>query len=147
MTQFITLLVVVAVGVSVTVQAQVMGILEQKLGVFDNIVITYGGGGLLILAIALLRTLWAGYTWSNYALLPGYTILPGICGLVIVGGLAYCVSRVGLLATFSLTLAVQFFLGSLLDSYGIGLDPRPMTISRYLGVGLVLAGAILFLKK
>ncbi|MDJ1176501.1 DMT family transporter [Roseofilum capinflatum] len=147
MTQFITLLVVAAVGISVTVQAQAMGILEQKLGVFDNIVITYGGGGLLILAIALLRTLFAGYTWSNYGLLPGYAIVPGICGLVIVGGIAYCVSQVGLLATFSLSLAVQFALGSLLDTYGIGLDPRPMTLSRYLGVGLVLAGAILFLKK
>ncbi|MDB9517964.1 DMT family transporter [Roseofilum reptotaenium CS-1145] len=147
MTQFVTLLVVVAVGVAVTLQAQVMGILEQKIGVFDNIVMTYAGGGLLILAIALLRTVLAGYSWSNYSLLPGYAIVPGICGLVIVGGISYCVSRVGLLATFSLSLAIQFFLGSLLDSYGIGLDPRPMTLSRYLGVGLVLAGAILFLKK
>lgn len=147
MTQFITLFVVVAVGIAVTIQAQAMGILEQKFGVFDSIVITYAGGGLFILAIALLRTLFAGYTWSNYSLLPGYAILPGICGLVIVGGIAYCVSRVGLLATFSLSLAVQFSLGSLLDAYGIGLDPRPMNLSRYLGVGLVLAGAILFLKK
>lgn len=146
MTNLITILVAIVVGVAVTTQAQISGILEQKFSVFDSVVITYGGGGLIILAIAILRTFLGSYNWSNYLVLPWYSIFSGACGLVIVAGIAYCVSRLGLAATFGLIIAFQFFLASILDSYGIGLEPRPMNLSRFLGVGLLMAGALLFLK-
>ena len=146
MTNLIPVLVAIAVAIAANLQGQISGILERKFGVFDSILVIYLGGGLLILAIAIFRTFFGSYSWSNYLSLPWYSILAGASGLVIVGGIAYCVSRLGLTATFGLIITFQFFLASVLDSYGIGLEPRPMNLSRFLGVGLLMAGSLLFLK-
>lgn len=147
MTKLISLLVAVCVGISVVTQAQITSILERKYGVFDSVFIAYIGGALVISIIAIFRSFSGEFNLANYRDLPWYSIFAGVCGLIIVGGIAYGVSRLGLVATFGIILSVQFSLAAVLDNYGIGVDRQPLDLTRLLAMIFLAIGAALFLKQ
>ena len=147
MTKLIGLLVAVCVGIAVVMQAQITSILERKYGVFESVFIAYIGGALVISIIAIFRSFSGEFNLGNYRDLPWYSIFAGACGLIIVGGIAYGVSRLGLVATFGIILAVQFSLAAVLDNYGIGVDRQPLDLTRFLAIAFLAIGAALFLKQ
>jgi uncharacterized membrane protein YdcZ (DUF606 family) len=146
MTKLISLLVAVCVGIAVVTQAQITSIIERKYGVFESVFVAYIGGALVITIIAIFRSFYGDFNLGNFRDLPWYSILAGICGLIIVGGIAYGVSRLGLVATFGIILAVQFSLAALLDNYGIGGERQPLDLNRFLAMLFLAIGAALFLK-
>ncbi|MDY6803152.1 MAG: DMT family transporter [Cyanobacteriota bacterium] len=147
MTKLIGLLVAVCVGISAVTQAQITSIIERKYGVFDSVFIAYIGGALVISIIAIFRSFSGEFNLGNYLDLPWYSIFAGACGLIIVGGIAYGVSRLGLVATFGIILAVQFSLAAVLDNYGIGVDRQPLDLTRFIAMVFLAIGAALFLKQ
>ena len=147
MTKLISLLVAVGVGIAVVMQAQITSILERKYGVFESVFITFVGGALAITIIAIFRSFNGDFNLGNFRDLPWYSIFAGISGLIIVGGIAYGVSRLGLVATFGIILAVQFSLAAVLDNYGIGVDRQPLDLTRLLAMVFLAIGAALFLKQ
>lgn len=147
MTKLIGLLVAISVGISVVMQAQITSILERKYGVFESVFVAFVGGALVIIAIAIIRSFAGEFNLGIYRDLPWYSIFAGICGLIIVGGIAYGVSRLGLVATFGIILAVQFSLAAVLDNYGIGVDRQPLDLTRLLAMVFLAIGAALFLKQ
>lgn len=147
MTKLIGLLVAIFVGIAVVMQAQISSILERKYGVFESVFVSSIGGALVIIVIAIFRSLSGDFNLGNYRDLPWYSIFAGICGLIIVGGIAYGVSRLGLVATFGIILAVQFSLAAVLDNYGIGVERQPLDLTRFLAMIFLAIGAALFLKQ
>jgi transporter family-2 protein len=138
-------LIPVVVGVAIAVQSQLMARIDRDLGTLESVLVTYGGGGVLIALIALLSA--GGLPRLGGSGLPWYVFTTGAFGLVIVGGIAFSVSRSGLVATFTIIVATQFLLSTLIDQYGLlGSPVRALELSRGLGIGLLLAGVWMILK-
>ncbi len=141
---FLGLLCVVG-GVATVVQSQFLGVLEGRLGVLESVFITYGSGGLLVGLVMLgLR----GGNLRAWQSVPFYVYLSGVAGLVIIGTLSYTVPRLGLVVAFTLFIVTQLVFGAALDHFGwLGAAVRPLTLSRALGILVLLVGVWLVIRK
>ena len=140
------LLIIVAVigGITVALQAQMMGLLDKAIGTLEGVFITYAGGGLLI---SLVLILMRGGNLGAWHSVPWYAYSSGALGLVIVGAIGYSAPRLGLVATFTIIVSAQFVVAALIDHYGIlGAATRPIDLSRMLGITLLLAGIWLTMR-
>jgi transporter family-2 protein len=131
-------------GIVISLQGQFMGLLDRGLGTLASVFVTYAGGGLMI---ALLMIAFRGGNLKNWQGIPWYAFSTGILGLIIVGSIGYVVPRLGVAKGFTLTVASQFLIASLIDHFGFfGAAMRPMDVTRSLGLGLMLLGVWLVVK-
>jgi transporter family-2 protein len=131
-------------GVAIALQGQFMGLLDRALGTLSSVFITYVGGGLMI---TMLLIAFRGGNLKNWQGVPWYAFSSGILGLVIVGSIGYVVPRLGVAKGFTLTVASQFLIASLIDHFGFfGAAVRPMEMMRLLGLCLMLLGVWLVVK-
>jgi transporter family-2 protein len=71
----------------------------------------------------------------------------GILGAFFVASAVILVPRIGVAMTFSLIIAGQMLITLVLDHYGfLGLEERPISIPRVLGILLITGGVILIRK-
>jgi bacterial/archaeal transporter family-2 protein len=145
MNNFVVLVIVAVVGgVAVTLQAQFMGVMDQSLGTLESVFITYGSGALLMGLIMLLVRGGNLHAWRT---LPWHVSLAGVAGLLIVGSISYVTPRLGLVATFTIFVATQFFFGAVMDHFGLfGATVRPINFSTLTGMVIVLTGVWLIVK-
>jgi transporter family-2 protein len=121
-----------------------MGLLDRSLGTVASVFITYVGGGLII---TMLLIAFRGGNLKNWQGVPWYAFGSGILGLIIVGSIGYVVPRLGVAKGFTLTVASQFLIASLIDHFGFfGATVRPMEMTRSLGLCLMLLGVWLVVK-
>ena len=140
------ILIVVAVigGISVALQAQMMGLLDKSIGTLEGVFVTYAGGGLLI---ALILIFMRGGNLGAWLSVPWYAYSSGALGLIIVGAIGYSAPRLGLVATFTIIVSAQFIVAALVDHFGVlGAVTRPLDLSRMLGIALLLAGIWLTMR-
>lgn len=125
-------------GLAVTLQGQFMGLMDRALGTKESIFITYASGGLMI---TLLMLATGGGNLKNWQGVPWYAFGAGILGLIIVGSIGYVIPRLGVAKGFTLIVASQFVIASLIDHYGFfGAAVRSMDLTRLLGLSLMLIG-------
>jgi transporter family-2 protein len=139
-------LVIVAAlgGVAVAVQAQLMGIMDHGMGTLESVFITYGVGAV---AIGLIMAVYRGGNLGAWTTLPWFTLLSGICGLIIVGCIGFSAPRMGIVPALTVLTAAQFIIAALIDHYGLlGADIRPITAVKAVGMILVLAGVRLLVR-
>ncbi|MBT3178030.1 MAG: DMT family transporter [Desulfobacula sp.] len=139
------LVLVAAVGgVVVTLQGQLIGIINKNVGIAESVFITYGGGGLIIgITMLLLR----GGNLSSLQSIPNYVLLTGPLGLVIIAAIGYSVPRLGLVTAFTIMVASQFIIAAVIDHFGfLGADIRQINISRLVGISVMLLGIWLTIK-
>ena len=140
---FVIFVAVLAGGAAV-LQGRFMGNMDQAMGTWESVFITYGSGGLLVgLFMLYLRggnlTLWQEVPW--------YSFFAGVMGLVIVSGIGYAVPRLGLVGTFTGFTAAQFILAAIFDHFGwLTTDIRPLGASQLMGMAILLLGAWLILR-
>ena len=142
----ISYLILVAVigGVAVTLQGQLIGIIDKNVGTVESVFITYGGGGLIVGIIMLLLR---GGNLSSLQNIPGYVFLAAPLGLVIIASIGYSVSRLGLVAAFTIIVASQFILAAIIDHFGFfGADIHQINISRLFGIVIMLLGIWLTIR-
>ena len=102
-------------GIFVTLQAQLMGVLDKEIGTIESVFITYGGGGLLVgLTMLLLR----GGNLTAVSTVPWYTLMTGAAGLIIVGSIGFTTPRLGLVPAMVTLVAAQFISAAIIDHYG-----------------------------
>ncbi len=136
--------IAIMAGIAVTLQGQFMGLLDRGLGTIESVFVTYAGGGLII---TLLMIAFRGGNLKNWQGVPWYAFGSGILGLIIVGSIGYVVPRLGVAKGFTLIIASQFLIASLIDHFGFfGAAVRPMDMMRSLGLGLMLLGVWLVVK-
>lgn len=145
MNTLIILIIIAAIGgISITLQAQFMGLMDKQIGTLESVFITYGSGGLVIgLAMLLSR----GGNLAAWQAVPWYTLFAGALGLVIVGTIGYSTARLGLVTALTIIVAAQFITGAFLDHFGVlGADLRPLNLTRISGIGLVFLGGWLVVR-
>ena len=145
MTTPVLLIVIAAIGgMTISVQAQMMGVIDRALGTTEAIFITYGSGGLIIgLVMAWLR----GGNLAQGQQLPWWAWAAGLLGLVIVGAISYCTPRMGLVAMLTVLVLAQFATGAVIDHFGLlGAQVRPLDWSRITGLIVALCGAWLVIR-
>ena len=131
-------------GIAITVQAQFLGLMDKNIVTLESMFITYGSGGLLI-GLAMLMN--RGGNFSNWGSVPWYSYTAGVLGLIIIGTIGYSTPRLGLVTTLTILVASQFIVGALLDHFGIlGADLRPLTLTRLVGIGVMLLGVWLIIR-
>jgi transporter family-2 protein len=140
----IIVLVAVAGGAAVALQAQLIGLVNSRVGVLEAIFLTYGTGGVLA---AVLMVIARGGNLSQWRVLPPYVHLAGVFGLVIIGTFSYSVARLGVVRGLLLITVAQFVVAALVDQFGwFGADIQALTLQKAIGIALLLAGGWLALR-
>lgn len=128
------------------VQAAVLGVLGRRTGVLAATTIAAVAGAILILGVALL-TVREGMA-SVLRQPPLWWIVPGALGVAVLSVLAFAQPKIGTFGTFALLIGGQLAASILIDTLGLfGVDRVPMTVVRTVGLGLVIAGAVLVLRR
>lgn len=139
-------LIILAVigGIFITVQAQLMGVLDKNIGTLESIFITYGGGGL---CIGLLMLFFRGGNLQAFQSVPWYAFSSGLAGLIIVGTIGFTTPRLGLVPTLTILVAAQFISAAVIDHFGLlGGDIKLLDLSRICGMGVIILGIWLTIR-
>nr|WP_242028226.1 DMT family transporter [Pseudanabaena sp. FACHB-2040] len=137
-------LVAVFGGIAIVLQSQFIGVMDKQLGTLESVFITYAGGGILV---ALLMLLVRGGNLRAWQTLPWYVYTSGVLGLLIVSVISYIVPRLGLATAFTLMVATQFTLGTVMDQFGfLGAEIHPLTPLKLVGTGLLFSGVVLIIR-
>ena len=140
----VILVVAVAGGAAIAVQAQLAGVVSDRVGTLEAVFITYGIGGLLSAALMLLVR---GGNLGEVRHLPAYIYLAGAFGLVIVGAISFSVGRLGVVRGLLLITVAQFVVSAAIDQFGwFGAEVQPLTLAKAGGITLLLAGGWLVLR-
>ena len=144
MTLWIIVLVAVAGGAAISLQAQTAGLISDRVGTLEAVFVTYVLGGVLA---ALLVLGARGADLGAVRQLPPYVHLSGVFGLVIVGTIAFSVGRLGVVRGLLLITVAQFVVSALIDQFGwFGARVQPLTPSKAAGIVLLLTGGWLVLR-
>jgi len=131
-------------GVVAAVQSQMMGDLEQRVGMVAGTTLNFVVGG-LVMGVVLLAT--RGPSLADWQALPPYLYLAGLAGIVIISSIAFTVARVGVLAGSMLLVAAQLTGGTIIDHFGwLGASVREITLTKLLGIMFLILGARLVLR-
>ncbi len=144
MAVWVIVLVAAAGGAAVALQAQLVGLVDTRLGTLEAIFLTYGIGGVLA---AVLMMIARGGNLAEWRELPSYAYLAGAFGLVIIGAISTSVALLGVIRGLLLVTLAQFIVSALIDQFGwFGADVQPVTLQKVAGVALLLAGGWLVLR-
>ena len=129
-------------GAQLAMQPPVNAGLARATGSLPAVLLSFVGGTLLLLAIAV-----AGGTISGFDRLGDadwYHLLGGVSGALFVLSAAVMVPRIGAGAVAAGTITGQLIGSLAVDALGIlGLEGRPVTVARLLGAAALVAGTCL----
>jgi len=139
-----SILITVAVGLAIASQTQFAGVLGQYVGIMESVFIIHMGG-FLVSGIYLLIARGGGLVAWRSA--PWYALCGGILGVMIVGGYAYVIPKIGLAPAITLAVSAQLIFSALLSHYGVmGAIQQPLTASRIVGILVLLVGTWLIVR-
>lgn len=135
--------VAVVAATTVTVQSQMLGVLEQRIGTLGAALAAMIVGGVVgVVLLALLRPDLSGWREA-----PWWAWLAGAAGFVVVFGISYAVPRIGITPTLSIVIATQLVVGVVLEQTGwLQADARPLDLLRVIGLVMVAGGAWLVVR-
>lgn len=141
---WLILLIAAAGGAAVALQAQLVAVIDSRLGTLEAVFLTYVVGatiaGVLMLAAR-------GGNLAAWRDLPASAYLAGAFGLVIIGSISWSVARLGLVRGLLLVTLAQFMLSAAIDQFGwFGAEVRALDLPRTTGIALLLAGGWLVLR-
>ena len=131
-------------GVMAAVQSQLMGDLEQRVGMMAGTAINFIVGA-LAMAIVLLAI--RNPSLADWQAVPPYLYLAGLTGIVIISSIAFTVARLGVLAGSMLLVTAQLTGGTIIDHFGwLGASVREVTLTKLVGIMFLILGARLVLR-
>lgn len=136
-----------AAGLGGAVQIAVQGRLGDRVGSLEAVTTAAVVGGVfaLVLLLAARRSL-AGL--GDAIAGPKWLLLGGVMGVFIVFGVTVAGPRIGVVATTAFLIAGQFGLAALIDRNGwFGVERVSVSTTRLLGICLLVAGALLTLRR
>lgn len=132
----------VAVGLQLSLQAPVNGVLARRTGPIGAALVSFLVG-LVLIGLLLLVTGEASGMAKLDRVEP-YELVGGLCGAAYVAAATFAVGRIGAGAIAAATVAGQLTSGIIVDHAGwFGLDPDPAGPLRLLAVPILVSGALL----
>lgn len=145
MIKILPFLIAVIGGLCIACQAALLGAIDRRLGTLESVFFTYVLGGLVIPMIMLALR---GGNLAAWRMVPWWAFGAGLLGLVIVGAIGFAASRLGVVAAFTIIVSSQFIFGAIIDHLGLFSPvPRPLDMSRLVGIAVLLTGIWLVLRK
>lgn len=140
-----SILLTVVVGMAIATQTLFAGVLGHHVGVMESVFIIHLGG--LVAASAYLLFMGGG-NLGAWKAAPWYVLLfGGLLGVIIVGGYAFVIPRIGLAPAITLAVSSQLIMSAVLSHYGaLGAVQQPITISRIAGILVLLLGTWLIVR-
>ena len=138
-------LIMAIVGGCIALQAPINAGLGKSTGNFAAATISFAVGTVLLAAIVAISGKTAGL--SNVTHVEWYYLLGGALGAAYVFSALVLVSQIGAGGVAAATVTGQLTTSVVLDRIGfLGLEQTPLTLSRGLGVALLLAGTYLVVR-
>jgi len=140
----VIILIGLAGGVAVGIQAPLSSLISQRLGVLESIFIVHLGGALVALIPLLI---YGGGKLGNWRNVPWYALGAGAFGLVVIFSMSYMIPRVGIATALIILLSGQLLIGTVMDHFGLlGVIQRPVDFMRIFGLAVVFLGVWLSVK-
>ena len=138
------LLIGLAGGIAVGVQAPLSSIINQRLGPLESVFIVHAGG---MIAALIPLLFWGGGKLANWRAVPSYALGAGALGLVVIFSMTYMIPRIGVAPALIILLTGQLLIGSVMDHFGwLGAAQRPIDLMRVVGLAVVFLGVWLSVK-
>ena len=136
-----------AAGLSGAVQIAVQGRLGDRVGSLEAVTTAaVVGGAIAITALLIARRSLSGV--SEAVAGPKWQLLGGAISVFIVLAITVTGPRIGIVATTAFLIAAQFGLATAIDRFGwFGVEEVAITWPRLLGIGLLVVGAALTLRR
>ena len=136
-----------AAGLGGAVQIAVQGRLGDRVGSLEAVTTAaVVGGAIAITALLVARRSLTGV--SDAVAGPKWQLLGGVMSVFIVLAITVAGPRIGIVATTAFLIAAQFGLAAAIDRYGwFGVERVALTWPRVLGIGLLVVGAALTLRR
>lgn len=136
-----------AAGLGGAVQIAVQGRLGDRVGSLEAVATASLIGALVALAVLIAaRRSPAGVGDALGS--PKWMLLGGVMSALIILAITVAGPRIGVVATTAILIAAQFSLATIVDRYGwFGVEQVAVTWPRVLGIGLLLVGSALTLRR
>jgi bacterial/archaeal transporter family-2 protein len=136
-----------AAGLAGAVQIAVQGRLNERVGSIEAAATASVIGAVLAIVVLLaVRRSLAGV--GDAVAGPKWQLLGGAMSILIILSITIAGPRIGVVATTAFLIAAQFALAAVIDRYGwFGVDRVALTWPRALGLGLLIVGAALTLRR
>lgn len=140
-------LLAVMVGIALTIQIGMNSTLSVATGSpLIATIVNFCVGLALLVLVALIGG--ARVAPGSVATIPAWAWLGGMLGAIYVAGTIVAAPRLGAVALLALTLAGQMLAALVVDHYGfVGFPRNPVTPTRLLGTALLVAGALLIIRR
>ena len=136
-----------AAGLGGAVQIAVQGRLGDRVGSLEAVATASLIGAFVALSVLVVaRRSLSGVGDALGS--PKWMLLGGVMSALIIFAITIAGPRIGIVATTALLIAAQFTLATLIDRNGwFGVEQIAVTWPRVLGIGLLLVGAALTLRR
>jgi transporter family-2 protein len=136
-----------AAGLAGAVQIAVQGRLNERVGSIEAAATASLIGAALALAVLLVARRSLGGVGDAVGG-PKWQLLGGVMSICIILAITIAGPRIGVVATTAFLIAAQFALAAVIDQYGwFGVDRVAFSWPRVLGIGLLVVGAALTLRR
>ncbi|HEU4970553.1 MAG TPA: DMT family transporter [Gaiellaceae bacterium] len=136
-----------AAGLAGAVQIAVQGRLNERVGSIEAAATASVIGAVLAIVVLLAVRRSLGGVGDAVAG-PKWQLLGGAMSILIILSITIAGPRIGVVATTAFLIAAQFALAAVIDRYGwFGVDRVALTWPRVLGLGLLIVGAALTLRR
>jgi len=136
-----------AAGLAGAVQIAVQGRLNERVGSIEAAATASVIGAVLAICVLLAVRRSLGGVGDAVAG-PKWQLLGGAMSILIILSITIAGPRIGVVATTAFLIAAQFALAAVIDRYGwFGVDRVALTWPRVLGLGLLIVGAALTLRR
>ena len=140
-------LMVIAGGM-IALQAPINSTLGKHVGTFAAASISFAVGTIALVGITVLVGGGFGEVSGGVREIAPYYLIGGLLGAVYVTTALVMVRTIGVGGVTAATIAGQLVLAMVLDRLGaFGLEERPLSVQRILGIALLVAGTILVVRE
>jgi transporter family-2 protein len=131
-------------GVAIGIQSPIAGAMGQRIGGAASSLIVHMSGMILS---AILLWLKGGEKIREWHTLPWYMLIAGVFGVILYQTISYTLPKIGSTLMVTLIIVGQLITGIVIDHFGwLGVTPRPVDLTRIIGVGVLILGGYLISK-
>lgn len=132
-------------GAAMSVQGVFNTRLSEKIGLFESNTIVQGSAFLIALIVMLI---FGKGDITKVGEVNKLYLFGGIIGFVITLTVMIAIKNLSPTVAISVILIAQLLVAAIIDAFGLfGSEKVPFTLTKYIGIGLMIAGVIIFKYK